>query len=173
MRCTDPSPEQIDKAYKWWRQYSYLEFDQMIAPFLNVPSHPPAKGWIHLARTAFKVSGPEMARRLGVSAPAYCKLERNERKQKISMQTLAKVAEALDCELVYAIRPKPKVPFSQAIWQTMLPDILEHPWVRSRPQPLKIRALLAIARRLERSPSYRRTSQWTRRIKTPPCYPGK
>ena len=173
MHHTEPSPEQITKAYQWWRQYSYLEFDGTIDPFLSVPSCFPKGGWIRLARTALKISCPEAANRLGISPTAYGKLEKNERAQTITLQTLAKIAETLDCQLVYAIRLKQKVPFSQVIWQVMQPDIVQHGWVQSRPPHLKVRALLAIARRLEQSPSYRRARQWTRRIKTPGYYPGK
>lgn len=63
-------------------------------------------GWIRTVRTALGMSASQLAKRLGVTQQAVANTERNERKGTVSLSTLAKVAEALDCELVVEFRPK-------------------------------------------------------------------
>jgi len=52
------------------------------------------------------MSAAQLARRLGVTQQAVANLERNERRGAVSLATLAKVAESLDCDLVIAFAPK-------------------------------------------------------------------
>ena len=42
-----------------------------------------------------------------------------KRRARLSLTTLAKAAEAMDCELAYAIRPKNKKYFSSIIWEIL------------------------------------------------------
>lgn len=63
-------------------------------------------GWIRTVRTALGMSASQLAKRLGVTQQAVANTERNERNGTVSLCTLAKVAEALDCELVVELRPK-------------------------------------------------------------------
>lgn len=63
-------------------------------------------GWIRTVRTALGMSASQLAKRLGVTQQAVTNTERNERNGTVSLATLAKVAEALDCELVIELRPK-------------------------------------------------------------------
>lgn len=63
-------------------------------------------GWIRAVRTALGMSASQLAKRLGVTQQAVASTERNERNGTVSVATLARVAEALDCELVVEFRPK-------------------------------------------------------------------
>jgi predicted DNA-binding mobile mystery protein A len=47
----------------------------------------------------------QLAERLDVRPPSVTELERNEAEERITLATLRRAAEALDCTLVYAIVP--------------------------------------------------------------------
>ena len=67
---------------------------------------PPQRGWIKAIREALGMSTAQLAKRLGVRQPSIVDLERSEEKGSIELATLRRVAEALDCNLVYALVPK-------------------------------------------------------------------
>jgi predicted DNA-binding mobile mystery protein A len=66
---------------------------------------PPVRGWIKAIRTALGMSTAQVARRLRVKQPSLVALEQSEAKGTIELATLRRVAEALDCTLVYALVP--------------------------------------------------------------------
>ncbi|MGC4027521.1 MAG: mobile mystery protein A [Steroidobacteraceae bacterium] len=66
----------------------------------------PAKGWIHALRSAFGMSAAVLARRLGVSHPTVLSYERAELHGRIQLDTLRRVADALDSELIVALVPR-------------------------------------------------------------------
>lgn len=63
-------------------------------------------GWVRAVRTALGMSASQLANRLGVTQQAVANTERNERSGTVSLVTLAKVADALDCELVVEFQPR-------------------------------------------------------------------
>jgi predicted DNA-binding mobile mystery protein A len=65
----------------------------------------PRKGWIREVRNSLGMSARQLAQRLGISQPSVAKFERSEEAETISLKSLRKVAEALDCTLVYALVP--------------------------------------------------------------------
>lgn len=67
---------------------------------------PPATGWAAAIRRALGVTTRQMAKRLGLSQSSYADAEANEAKGTISLNQLRRVADALDCELVYALVPR-------------------------------------------------------------------
>ena len=66
---------------------------------------PPVRGWIKAIREALGMSSAQLAKRLGVRQPSVVALEQSEAKSTIELATLRRVAEALDCTLVYALVP--------------------------------------------------------------------
>ena len=66
---------------------------------------PPNRGWIRAIREALGMSTAQLAKRLGVRQPSIVDLERSEERGSIELATLRRVAEALDCTLVYALVP--------------------------------------------------------------------
>lgn len=66
----------------------------------------PSKGWIHAIRQALGVSSGELARRLGTSRQLPLQLEKSEAEDRITLKSLRAVANALDCDLVYALVPR-------------------------------------------------------------------
>ena len=66
---------------------------------------PPVRGWIKAIRAALGMSTAQLAKRLGIKQPSLVELEQSEAKGSIELATLRRVAEALDCTLVYALVP--------------------------------------------------------------------
>jgi predicted DNA-binding mobile mystery protein A len=66
----------------------------------------PAKGWIRTIRQALGVSSGELARRLGTRRQLPLQLEKSEAEDRITLKSLRSVADALDCDLVYALLPR-------------------------------------------------------------------
>ena len=66
---------------------------------------PPVRGWIKAIRDALGMSTAQLAKRLGVKQPSVVAIEQSEAKGTIELATLRRVAEALDCTLVYALIP--------------------------------------------------------------------
>jgi len=67
---------------------------------------PPVRGWIKAVREALGMTTAQLAKRLGVKQPSVVAIEQSEAKGTIELATLRRVAEALDCTLVYALVPK-------------------------------------------------------------------
>lgn len=66
---------------------------------------PPSHGWIKAVRQALGMSMEQLAKRLKIKQPSLARLEQSEVKATIELATLRRVAEALDCTLVYALVP--------------------------------------------------------------------
>jgi predicted DNA-binding mobile mystery protein A len=66
----------------------------------------PALGWVRSIRGALGMSGRQLAARLGVKPPRITEIEKAELTGQVTVQLLQKVAEALDCKLVYGFVPK-------------------------------------------------------------------
>ena len=65
----------------------------------------PRKGWIFEVRNALGITASQLGKRVGVSQPTITKLEHSEEAETISLKSLRKIAEAMDCTLVYAFVP--------------------------------------------------------------------
>jgi len=65
----------------------------------------PVRGWIKAVREALGMTTAQLAKRLGVKQPSVVAIEQSEAKGTIELATLRRVAEALDCTLVYAFVP--------------------------------------------------------------------
>lgn len=84
--------KQIDAALAQWRMAA-------------LPTRP-ATGWVRAIRDSLGMSSAALARRLGVTDSAVRKLEEGEASDSITLATLRKAAQALDCELQYALVPR-------------------------------------------------------------------
>jgi predicted DNA-binding mobile mystery protein A len=65
----------------------------------------PVRGWIKAIREALGMTTAQLAKRMGVRQPSVVALEQSEVRGTIELATLRRVAEALDCTLVYALIP--------------------------------------------------------------------
>jgi predicted DNA-binding mobile mystery protein A len=75
---------------------------------LNQLGHVPrlSHGYIRELREALQMSTYQFADRLGVSQSTVMDLEKSERHGTISIKSLERAAEALGCQLVYALVPR-------------------------------------------------------------------
>lgn len=64
------------------------------------------EGWIKYMRTALGLTLEELAGLLSLSKASVAQAERREVDGEVSITTLKKMAEAMDCELVYAFVPR-------------------------------------------------------------------
>src|SRR5664279_3981598 len=65
----------------------------------------PVRGWIKAIRGALGMTTEQLAKRLSVKQPSVVAIEQSEAKGTIKLATLRRVAEALDCTLIYAFVP--------------------------------------------------------------------
>jgi len=63
-------------------------------------------GWINYMRQALGLTLQKLAERAKVSKATIAQAERGEAKEKVTVETLKKLAEAMECEFVYAFVPK-------------------------------------------------------------------
>ncbi len=68
----------------------------------------PRRGWARTIRLSLMMPLPTVAKKIGVSPQAISQLEKSEVDETISLKTLRRLAEALDCELHYALIPHQK-----------------------------------------------------------------
>ncbi len=87
------------------RRLARRRLDERLAAFAAF-GPAPAGGWVRAIRDALGLQLSQLAERLGVRPPSVTELERNEAEERITLATLRRAAEALDCTLVYAIVPK-------------------------------------------------------------------
>ncbi|QHJ00946.1 mobile mystery protein A [Xylophilus rhododendri] len=87
-----------------------LRLDQLqasVSPYAPlVARKPPARGWLKLVRESLGLTERQQAQRLGITGPTLHKSEQAESEDRISLGQLRKLADGLDCELVYALVPR-------------------------------------------------------------------
>ncbi len=66
----------------------------------------PKSGWVRAIRESLGMSAAAFARRLGMTPAGVRKLESAEASDAITLASLRKLAQALDCELQYALVPR-------------------------------------------------------------------
>jgi predicted DNA-binding mobile mystery protein A len=65
----------------------------------------PVRGWIKAIREALGMSSAQLAKRLKIKQPTVVAMEQSELKGTIQLATLRRIAEAMNCTLVYALVP--------------------------------------------------------------------
>jgi transcriptional regulator with XRE-family HTH domain len=148
---------------RWWDQcYRCQETDRRVEAFLSSDIQPFRLGesWLQRAREASLMSASQAADKMGISRAGFHAMETREKEGGISLDILARAAQALDCELVYAIRPKKKERFSVRIWKKLVAEAEKHAWVRSRPEKFQAQAMAKVARDLFQDPKFRQKQGW-------------
>ncbi len=94
MRSTDRTlaRKQLDKRLDFFRSADAL-------------ARPP-RGWVRAIREALGLTTAQLAGRIGVSQPRVMEIEKAERTGAITLTTLERAAQALDCKLVYIFVPR-------------------------------------------------------------------
>lgn len=83
-----------------------LHIDEQLAPLKALNLARPQSGWIRTIRTALRMTQAELAAILQINQKSLHALEISEAQKKIRLESLEKVADALDCDLVYALVPR-------------------------------------------------------------------
>lgn len=66
----------------------------------------PSKGWVRAIRDGLSMSRRQLANRLGLSTSRIQRLEQDEVSGAVTIKTMRRTAEALDCVFVYALLPR-------------------------------------------------------------------
>jgi len=83
------------------------ELSKILERFESVTSvRRPKGGWIRAARQARGLTLDAIAKRMDIHRQNVFQFEKSEEKGHILLWNLNRIAEAMDCELVYAIVPK-------------------------------------------------------------------
>lgn len=81
------------------------QLDRLVEHHRGIGARPKG-GWLRDVRTALGMTGRQLAVRLGLSgSSAVAELERREQQDSITLRSLRNAANALGCELVYALVP--------------------------------------------------------------------
>jgi len=74
----------------------------------------PSRGWLRAVREAIGARQEAIAKKMGVQRQSYARIENTEAQGSISLTSLQKAAEAMDCEVVYYLVPRESVAKSYA-----------------------------------------------------------
>jgi predicted DNA-binding mobile mystery protein A len=88
------------------RQLARRRLDERLALVGTVDLTSPRAGWLRAIREALGMPARHLADTLGVTTNAVFAMERSEQVGTIQLDTLRRAADALDCDLVYALVPR-------------------------------------------------------------------
>ncbi len=77
---------------------------QRLRPLLQVTA--PPKGWIRAIRDGLGMTARQLAGRLGIAQQAVARIEKEEIPGAVTIKTMRRVAEGLDCVFVYGFVPR-------------------------------------------------------------------
>jgi transcriptional regulator with XRE-family HTH domain len=104
-----------------------LRMDEEMRPFRHAAKEKnPTNALLRTARKVLEIPAGEIAQKLGVSRNVIFDLEEREGKGTAKMQSLARLAEAMDCMVVYGVVPRGGRTFERAyearLWGKILGD---------------------------------------------------
>jgi predicted DNA-binding mobile mystery protein A len=82
------------------------QLDEALGPWRQLPRATPASGWLRAIRQALGLTTRQLAARVGVSQSAVVDVEGNEARGDVTLATLQRYADALNCDLRYALVPR-------------------------------------------------------------------
>jgi len=89
------------------RQLRLEQVQASVAAYSDLTNRrPPARGWLKAIRESLGLTERQQADRLGITGSTLHKSESAEAEERITLGQLRKLAEGLDCELVYALVPR-------------------------------------------------------------------
>ncbi len=69
----------------------------------------PPEGWLRTVRNALGMSGPQLAKRLGVTKARVSRAEQDELTGSITLKSMKSMAGAMNCRFVYAVLPEQEI----------------------------------------------------------------
>ena len=88
------------------RTLSRRQLDAALDPWRPLLGAQPKGGWLQTVRHALGLTTRQLARKVGVSQAAVVAVEKSEQTQDLTLNTLRRYAQAMDCEVVYALVPR-------------------------------------------------------------------
>ena len=83
------------------------QLSRALKPFTPTRNSPrPQKGWLRAVRETTGITVRQLASRLNKTPALVAKLEKSEAEYRITLASLRDAADALGCQLVYALIPK-------------------------------------------------------------------
>lgn len=69
----------------------------------------PARGWLRAIRDAIGLSQSQLAAKLRITQQSYAGMESAEERETITLRSMERAAEAMDCQFVYFLVPRESV----------------------------------------------------------------
>jgi predicted DNA-binding mobile mystery protein A len=89
------------------RQLRLEQVEASVAAYSDLTNRrPPPRGWLKAIRESLGLTERQQADRLGITGSTLHKSELAEAEERITLGQLRKLANGLDCELVYALVPR-------------------------------------------------------------------
>jgi predicted DNA-binding mobile mystery protein A len=89
------------------RQLRLEQVQASVAAYSDLTNRrPPPRGWLKAIRESLGLTERQQADRLGITGSTLHKSELAEAEERITLGQLRKLANGLDCELVYALVPR-------------------------------------------------------------------
>jgi len=102
-------------------KYKELELEQLdeaLKGYIKLgPVNRPRRGWVHSIRRALGMSAEQLARRVRLSRSTVAAMERYEADNRITLESLEKLARGMGCRLDYVIVPENDESFSELVRQ--------------------------------------------------------
>ncbi len=83
-----------------------LQLTDALHPIAGRAVRVPPGGWLRAVREALEITQAQLARRLNISRQSLQDFERAEAEGRITLESLDRVARALDCRMMYAVIPE-------------------------------------------------------------------
>lgn len=110
------------------KKFANLQLHQMDSALAKLRESPvairPSVGWVKAIRESLGMSASAFARKLGITPSSITKLEKAEADEKITLASLRKLANALDCELQYTLVPRRSL--EEILWERAITVAKEH-----------------------------------------------
>jgi predicted DNA-binding mobile mystery protein A len=90
---------------RFLRERAMHELDVALKQWQPSSAAPPTGGWLWAVREVLAMTTCQLGRRIGVSKTSVGAAERAERDGSITLATLRRYAEGLDCTVVYSLSP--------------------------------------------------------------------
>ncbi len=164
------TPREIELGYLFWlRHYEFTEADEAIQKFLSVEesteTEKPNKtrSQLKIARKARIHTISAAAAKFGCTKASWADLERSECQGSISLNSIRAAAAAIDCELVYFLRPKRGVLFSRAVFEDLLPYVRDQKALTRGLASMKPHGLASLLNQLMNDVKFRRKIGWVKK----------
>ena len=89
---------------------AFLQIEMRLEKIRAISSETKVRpGWINYMRQALCMSLGNLAKLSNLSSATVQQTEKREANKKVTLETLSKMADAMNCELIYAFVPKKKI----------------------------------------------------------------